>query len=165
MTLLRMITVSILALFAMCFESPSADKVNPSQKPAQASSDPIAAVAANARHYEILHLSKPIEQAILAAGHGRQIAFVEDVILKTNLKAQLLIVTVGLVPKSDKSWEGILHKGFVVVADRNQTITVYFQDEEKLSVIDLIANWLSDEDYELPVGKGLTKLYTTKGSH
>lgn len=110
----------------------------------------------------MLYLTKPVEHAILEAGHASRIAFVEEVIMKMMPKARLLIITVGLVPKSDKAWEGIIHNGFVVVSGRNKPIAVYYLEETIISRDEFIQNWTSDSNYPLPVGKGLTKLYEAK---
>jgi len=157
---LRLLALGVVLLFIENARSTAADDARLNPKPATDSA--IEALEADEQRNAVLHLSKPIENAILEAGHGSRIAFVEDVIMRTNPKACLLIVTVGLVPKSDKSKDGIIHNGFVVVSERKKPIVVYLLDETILSNEQLLANWLSDSNYKLPVGNGLTKLYEAK---
>lgn len=122
----------------------------------------MAAPEAEERRDAMLRLTKPVEDAILEAGHASKILFIEEAVLKTMPKSRLLIVAVGLVPKSSKSWESIIHNEFVVISGRGKPITVYGLEDTLLSKWEFIEKWTSDSNYKLPIGKGLIKLYESK---
>jgi hypothetical protein len=107
---------------------------------------------------ELLTFSKDVEGAILSAEHASSIAFIENVIMGRNTKAQLLITTVGLVPKSEKAWEGILHSQLVVLRRQDGTITVYDIDPTVITPCELYSNFISNSEYSLPVGKGIKQM-------
>ena len=71
---------------------------------------------------------------------------------------RLLIVSAGLVPLSNKAWEGVEHRQYVITSGNNEPITVYDIDITLITPFELYRNWIADSDYRLPVGKGLKKL-------
>ena len=147
--------------FASAWSTQGADKREGDDKTAGPSSG-ISAPPAEQQQDAVLRLSERVEKAILEAGNFSSIAFVEELFMGNNNKEYMLIVTVGGNPKSKRSWEAVIHNTFVVVCSQDKTITVYDIDATIISRSVLYGNWLSDSNYLLPVGKGLTKLYETK---
>ena len=132
--------------------------VHAGDKTAGAKTSPWADLQKEEERYAMLTLSQPIEKAILKAGHAARIVFISDVIMGTSVHGKrLMIITVGLASKGNRSFEEITHHGFVITSGRDMPITVY-QDDGLLSATELYNNWIADSEYRLPVGKGLTKI-------
>ena len=110
----------------------------------------------------MLQLSDSVTRAILEATNSSRVVGIEDVVMRTLPKANLLVITVSLVPKSEKAKEGVVHRGLIVLNGWHRPIVVYDLDERVLPLVEFIQAWQSDSNYKLPVGRGLTKLYEGK---
>lgn len=155
-------SMKLLILTSALFIIMSSGLVAASTKPSEINKDSFMQLGQKCD--SMIHLSKPVENAILQAGHSSRIVGIERARMAISTKCRsLLFVVVELIPKSKKSWEGILHLAFIVVEDdRKGLITVYDIDATIISPSVLFDNWISNSRYKLPVGHGLTKLLEVK---